>query len=87
MKNAILKNTKHLFKISLFGVIPFLLFSCSNKTPEEYAEDYCDCMEKHNDNMKKCQYILEDAKSVYGTDNKEARERFRTAAHDCLIKK
>jgi hypothetical protein len=60
--------------------------SCSNKSPEDYGEEYCKCMKENNQNMKKCKSILDEAKDKFGAEDKEARKQFIDAYKKCSVK-
>lgn len=80
-------TTLNPFSFRLLGISLFLLFalnSCGPKTPEEYAEAYCECMEENGGNMKKCKSIIDEAKSAFGEENEEAQKKFKATAMGCL---
>jgi len=71
----------------IFGTILFgslTLVSCGSKSPEEFAKEYCNCMEESDGNLQKCKIIIEEAVSVHGVKNSDAQIKFREAARDCL---
>ncbi|MEZ4937695.1 MAG: hypothetical protein R2799_08885 [Crocinitomicaceae bacterium] len=62
----------------------FILISCGSKTPEDYAKEYCQCMQQYQDNPVRCKDILEDAKSEFGEDNEDAKKEFKNAYKSCM---
>ena len=72
------------YKLFFVSIFIIALYSCKVKSPEAYANEFCDCMEENNSNLTKCNHIIDEAKEVHGEDNKEAHQKFQLTARQCL---
>ena len=55
----------------------------NNKTPGDYANDYCLCIEQ-SENISHCDSIIKEAENVFGIHNKEAEKEFSKQIQECL---
>ncbi|MCB0477594.1 MAG: hypothetical protein KDC84_05500 [Crocinitomicaceae bacterium] len=54
-----------------------------NKSPKEFALEYCECM-KNDQATKSCESILSEFQSTFGKQNKEAEKEFSIEMQNCL---
>lgn len=54
------------------------------KTPTDYGNDYCECMNESSSDFNSCLHILTEAQDKFGIDNEEAEKEFTAVMQNCM---